>query len=80
MVVAIGLASIAAIIFHLSQKYMLIAIKKWLYRDKENRKMLLFVEKEIKRRLKQNQVEQRKSEIKVFFELLEKAMQIVNNK
>ncbi|MCK5897371.1 MAG: hypothetical protein KAG20_11220 [Cocleimonas sp.] len=80
MVVAIGLASITAIIFHLSQKYMLIAIKRWLYRDKKNREMLLFVEQEIKKRLIYDQIGRKNSEIKVFFELLEKAMQIIHNK
>lgn len=80
MVVAIGLASLAALIFHLSQKHMLTAIKYWLYRDIKKREMLFFIDQEIKIRLKKNPLDQRNSEIKMFFELLEKAIQIVDTK
>ncbi len=79
MVAAIGLASLAAIIFHLSQKYILIAVKYWLYRNEKNRGMLLFLEQEIARRLGDKPSDYKKdNEIKTFFTLLEKAMKTVN--
>ena len=79
MVAAIGLASLAAIIFHLSQKHLLTAVKYWLYRNKNNRGMLLFLEQEIAIRYGDNASDQKKnSEIKAFFVLLEKAMKMVN--
>ena len=78
MVAAIGLASLAAIIFHLSQKYILTAVKYWLYRNNKNRGMLLFLEQEIVTRLGDNPSDYKKNnEIKAFFVLLEKAMKMV---
>ncbi len=80
MVAAISLASFAAIIFHLSQKYILIAVKYWLSRDEKNRKMLHFLDGEMRDRLNQNQSDYKNShEIKAFFSLLEKAIKVTED-
>ncbi len=79
MVAAVSLASLAAIIFHLSQRYLLTAVKYWLYRNKNNRDMLLFLEQEIAIRCGDNPSDdKKKSQIKAFFILLEKAIKMVN--
>jgi len=74
MLIAISLASFAAIIFHLSQKHIVTIVKYWLYRDKENRAMLIFVEQQMAIKVSNN------NEMKAFFTLLETAMQIVDSK
>jgi len=72
MLAAISLASFAAIIFHLFQKNIVPIVKYWLYRDKENRAMLAFIEQEIATKVSNH------NEMKAFFTLLETAMQIVD--
>jgi hypothetical protein len=72
MVIAVSLASFAAIIFHLLQKNTVTIVKYWLYRDKENRAMLTFIEQEIAIKVSSH------NEMKSFFTLLETAMLIVD--
>jgi len=81
MVVAISLATMAAIIFHLSQKYTLFVVKHWLFKDKENRRMLAFIDKEIEVIAKKNTPHYKKSDaIKEFFAVLEKALAVIDSK
>ncbi len=81
MVAAISLATIAAIIFHLSQKYILSVVKLWLFKNNENREMLSFVNKEIEVLVKKKLPNSEKSHaVKEFFVVLEKALEIINSK
>jgi uncharacterized membrane protein len=81
MVVAISLATIAAIIFHLSQKYMLSTVTYWLSRNKENRAMFSFVESEIEKRKSHQKMtgSKKRNEVKEFFMVLEKALDVVES-
>lgn len=84
MVAAFSLATFAAVIFHLSQKYIVSIIKYCLYskRKKESEEMFTFIETGIeKKKIKQKEFGLKKnSEIKEFFTLLEKAIKIIENK
>jgi uncharacterized membrane-anchored protein YitT (DUF2179 family) len=73
-IIAISLASVAAILFHLSQKHIVTIVKYWLYQDKKNRAMLTFLEQEMASKVKNTK------EMKAFFALLETAMQMVDGK
>jgi hypothetical protein len=82
MVAAISLETLAAVIFHVSQKHIVTIVKYWLYQKKKDERMFVFVEAEIERR-KRNQSQsglKKNSEIKEFFMLLEKAIQIIDKK
>ncbi len=81
MVAAISLATIAAIIFHLSQKYILLVVKRCLFKSNENREMLSFVDKEIEAIVKKKRPNDKKSNaLKEFFVVLEKALKAINSK
>ncbi len=81
MVAAISLATFAAIIFHLSQKYTLSVVKRWLFKNNKNREMLSFVDKEIEVIVKKKRSNSKKSNaLKEFVVLLEKALKVINSK
>lgn len=74
IIIAISLATVGAIVFHLFQKHSVSIVKYWLYRDKANRAMLLFLEQEMASKVNDNK------EMKAFFILLETAMKMVKCK
>ena len=76
MFLAVFLASIAAMTFHFSQKYMLKGVWFYLGKDKNNQRMLEFLDKEMARKLGATR---KSSEIKAFFHLLEKAIKVVES-
>jgi hypothetical protein len=77
MVVAISLATFAALVFHLSQKQLLSVVKYWLSQDSKNKEMLDFIDKEIEViRVRNSSHIQKNSAVKEFFVLLEKALEL----
>jgi len=81
MVAAVVLATFAFLLFHFTQKYILLGLKFFLYREKNNREMLSFLDKEMQLRLdKTKGTIKRGEEVKDFFLLLDKVMQAVDQK
>ena len=80
MVLAIILATLAVVFFHLAQKTILSGLKYWLYRDKVNRKMLDFLDSEMEARSAKLVGSKKGEEIKEFLLLLDKVMGIVDKK
>lgn len=81
MVAAISLATIAAIVFHLSQKYMLLMVKPWLIKSSKNKEMLLFIDEEIEIIIKKKLPNiKRNNAVKEFFVVLEKALEVIDSK
>ena len=80
MVLALILATLAVVFFHFAQKTILSGVKYWLYRDKENRKMLDFLESEMEARSARLIGGKKGGEIKEFFLLLDKVMGIVEKR
>ena len=80
MVLAIILATLAVVFFHFAQKTMISGLKYCLYRDKDNRKMLDFLEKEMDARSAKLIGRKKGGEVKEFFLLLDKVMGIVEKK
>jgi hypothetical protein len=81
MGVAASLATMAALLFHFSQKYTLSLITYWLSKNKKNSAMLTFVDNEIKKRkIDSNKSGNKKdNEVNAFFTVLEKALEIIDN-
>ncbi len=80
MVLAIILATLALVFFHLAQKTMLSGLKYWLYRDKDNRAMLDFLDREIETRSAKLAENKKGGEVKEFLLLLDKVMGIVEER
>lgn len=76
MVVSIGLASVAFLLFHFLQKLILKLVKKWILRDKENQEMMTFLEAELQRK----QIDSSKPhKLKEYFSLLHRVMDMIKN-
>lgn len=80
IIVAVSLATMAALFFHFSQKYTFSVIIYWLSRNVENRAMLSFVDDEIKKiKIDSNKSgNKQNNEVKAFFAVLEKALEIID--